>query len=249
MCEELGFDSVWVRDHLIWHPHGMEKAGLKFVEPFVTLSAVAAVTKRIGLGIAVLVPVRWPLKVSQDLASLSYIAGGRVIAGLGLGFNPAELATVGMRIEDRVDIMRETVEIARLIWKENNASYKGKIFSFENVTIEPKPTEPIPFFGGGSTLALIIKAEGNRNQKLVVVAGPVADSRAFAGSYCPVVDRVGVERLFDFVLRDFESLAIIDRSPRLARTRGFENHQIVADFRFARRLPLELRNKAFHHGG
>ena len=67
MCEELGFHSVWVRDHLIWHPHGMEKSGLKFVEPIVTLSAVAAVTKKIILGIAVLVPVRWPLKVSQDL--------------------------------------------------------------------------------------------------------------------------------------------------------------------------------------
>ena len=158
MCEELGFDSVWVRDHLIWHPHGMEKSGLKFVEPIVTLSAVAAVTKRIILGIAVLVPVRWPLKVSQDLASLSYIAGGRVIAGMGLGFNPAELATVGLRIEDRIDILRETVEIVRLIWKENNASYRGKVFSFENVTIEPKPVEPIPIFCGGSTRAAIRRA-------------------------------------------------------------------------------------------
>ena len=155
MCEELGFHSVWVRDHLLWHPHGMEKSGLKFVEPFVTLSAVAAVTKKIILGIAVLVPVRWPLKVSQDLASLSYIAGGRVIAGMGLGFNPAELATVGLRIEDRIEILRETVEIARLIWKENDASYRGKIFSFENVTIEPKPAEPIPIFCGGSTRAAI----------------------------------------------------------------------------------------------
>jgi len=155
LCEELGFDSIWVRDHLIWHPHGMERAGLKFVEPFVVLAAIAAVTKKIKLGTAVLVPVRWPLKLSQDLASLSYMAGGRVIAGLGLGFNPAELATVGLRIEDRVDIMRETVEIARLIWRENSASYKGRIFSFENVTIEPKPAEPIPIFGGGSTRAAI----------------------------------------------------------------------------------------------
>ena len=158
LCEELGFHSIWVRDHLIWHPHGMEKSGLKFVEPFVTLSAVAAVTKKILLGFAVLVPVRWPLKVSQDLASLSYIAGGRVIAGMGLGFNPAELATVGMRIEDRIDILRETVEIARLIWKEDNVSYKGKVFSFQNVTIEPKPVEPIPIFGGGSTRAAIRRA-------------------------------------------------------------------------------------------
>ena len=158
MCEELGFDSIWVRDHLLWNPHGMEKSALTFIEPFVTLAAVAAVTKRIQLGTAVLVPVRWPLKLSQDLASLSYIAGGRIIAGIGLGFNPEELATVGMRIEDRVDIMRETVEIARLIWKEDNASYRGKIFSFENVTLEPKPAQPIPIFCGGSTRAAIRRA-------------------------------------------------------------------------------------------
>ena len=158
MCEELGFDSLWVRDHLLWQPHGMERAGLKFIEPFVTLSAAAAVTKKIILGIAVLVPVRWPLKVCQDLASLSYLAGGRVIAGMGLGFNPAELATVGMRIEDRVDILRETVEIARRIWTEDSVTYKGKVFSFEDVTLEPKPTAPIPIFCGGSTRAAIRRA-------------------------------------------------------------------------------------------
>lgn len=158
MCEELGFDSLWVRDHLLWQPHGMERAGLRFVEPFVTLSAAAAVTKKIILGIAVLVPVRWPLKVCQDLASLSYLAGGRVIAGMGLGFNPAELATVGMRIEDRIDILRETVEIARRIWTEDSVTYKGKVFSFEDVTLEPKPTAPIPIFCGGSTRAAIRRA-------------------------------------------------------------------------------------------
>ena len=155
MCEELGFDSVWVRDHLLWHPHGMEKAGLKFVEPLITLAAIAAVTKKLILGTAVLIPVRWPLKFSQNLASLSYIAGGRIIAGIGLGSNTAEPPAVGLRGEERAEIMRETVEIARLIWKENNASYKGKIFSFEDVTIEPKPVEPIPIFYGGSTKASI----------------------------------------------------------------------------------------------
>ena len=146
MCEELGFDSLWVRDHLLWHPHGMEKAGLKFGEPFITLAAVAAVTKKIILGTAVLIPVRWPLKLSQNLASLSYIAGGRVIAGIGLGFTPAELSAVGLNREERIEIVRETVEICRIIWKENKACYRGKIFSFEDATIEPKPVEPIPFF-------------------------------------------------------------------------------------------------------
>jgi len=155
MCEELGFESVWVRDHLLWHPHGMEKAGLKFVEPFVTLAAIAAVTKKIILGTAVLIPVRWPLKLSQNLASLSYLAGGRVIAGIGLGSTPAELAAAGLNGDQRVDIVRETVEICRHIWKENNASYKGKVFSFEDATIEPKPAAPIPFYYGGSTRASI----------------------------------------------------------------------------------------------
>lgn len=158
LCEELGFDSIWVRDHLIWNPHGMERAGLRFIEPLVTLAAVAAVTTKIKLGTAVLVPLRWPLKLTQDLAGLSYVAGGRVIAGIGLGFNPAELATVGMRMEDRVDIMRETIEIARLVWRDDNVSYKGKVFSFENVTLEPKPVEPIPFYCGGSTRAAIRRA-------------------------------------------------------------------------------------------
>jgi len=155
MCEELGFESVWVRDHLLWHPHGMEKAGLKFVEPLITLAAIAAVTKKMILGTAVLIPVRWPLKLSQDLASLSFMAGGRVIAGIGLGSTPAELTAAGLKGEQRVEILRETVEICRHIWKENNASYKGKIFSFDDVTIEPKPVEPIPFFYGGSTRASI----------------------------------------------------------------------------------------------
>ncbi|MBI3000079.1 MAG: TIGR03619 family F420-dependent LLM class oxidoreductase [Deltaproteobacteria bacterium] len=155
MCEELGFDSVWVRDHLLWHPHGMERAGLKFVEPFITLAAIAAVTKKILLGTAVIIPVRWPLKLAQDLASLSYMAGGRVIAGVGLGSTPAELAAAGLNGEHRVEILRETVEILRLIWKKNNASYRGKIFSFEDITIEPKPVEPIPIFYGGGTRASV----------------------------------------------------------------------------------------------
>lgn len=155
MCEELGFESVWVRDHLLWHPHGMEKAGLKFVEPFVTLAAIAAVTKKIFLGTAVLIPVRWPLKLAQNLASLSYLAGGRVIAGIGLGSTPAELAAAGLNGDQRVDIVRETVEICRHVWKENSASYRGKVFSFENATIEPKPAAPIPFYYGGGTRASV----------------------------------------------------------------------------------------------
>jgi alkanesulfonate monooxygenase SsuD/methylene tetrahydromethanopterin reductase-like flavin-dependent oxidoreductase (luciferase family) len=99
----------------------------------------------------VLIPVRWPLKLAQNLASLSYMAGGRVIAGIGLGFTPGELSAVGLDGAQREQIVRETVQICRQVWQENQASYRGPLFSFDNVTIEPKPVEPIPFFYGGST--------------------------------------------------------------------------------------------------
>ena len=148
--EEMGFDSVWVRDHIIWKPHGMEGTNITFVEPFITLAAVGAVTKRIELGTAVLIPIRWPLKVAQNFASLSFLTGGRVVAGIGLGSNPAEFAAAGFRIEDKEDILRETTEIVRLVWNSNGVSYRGKVFSFEDISIEPKPVRPVPLVYGGA---------------------------------------------------------------------------------------------------
>ena len=59
--EEMGFDSVWVRDHLIWHPHGMEGTDTTFIDPLLSLAAISSVTERIALGTAVLIPIRWPL--------------------------------------------------------------------------------------------------------------------------------------------------------------------------------------------
>jgi len=156
--EALGFDSVWVRDHIIWKPHGMEGTNITFIEPFITLAAIGAVTTRVELGTAVLIPIRWPLKVAQNFASLSYLTGGRVVAGIGLGSNPAEFAAAGFRIEDREDILRETTEIVRLVWSRNDASYRGKVFSFDRISIEPKPVRPIPLVYGGTTRASVRRA-------------------------------------------------------------------------------------------
>src|SRR6185437_16152169 len=110
-AEHAGFDAVWVRDHLLWEPHGMEGDDPTFVEPLAVLAAIASRTSRIFLGTAVLIPVRWPLKLAQDLASLSYLAGGRVVAGLGLGSGQKELGAVGFQRAQRKKIFVETTEI------------------------------------------------------------------------------------------------------------------------------------------
>lgn len=151
LAEEAGFDAVWVRDHLLWEPHGMEGDDRTFVEPLTCLAAIAARTSRIHLGTAVLIPLRWPLKLAQDLASLSYLASGRVVAGLGLGSGQKELGAVGFRRKDRKPIFVETTEIVSRVWEDDHVTYEGNLFSFEDVSIEPKPAAPIPLWYGGTT--------------------------------------------------------------------------------------------------
>jgi alkanesulfonate monooxygenase SsuD/methylene tetrahydromethanopterin reductase-like flavin-dependent oxidoreductase (luciferase family) len=154
-AEELGFDAVWVRDHLLWKPHGMEGTDRTFIEPLASLNSIGAVTSRIFLGTAVLIPLRWPLKLAQDLAAMSYLHGPRVIAGLGMGSNHAELAAAGFNREQRKLIFTEMARIVRRVWSEDDVTFDGEFFKFENVTLTPKPSQPIPIWYGGTTRASV----------------------------------------------------------------------------------------------
>jgi probable F420-dependent oxidoreductase len=155
LVERLGFDAAWVRDHLLWRPHSHEAPDVTFVEPLAVLAAIAARTERIYLGTAVLIPLRWPLKLAQDLAALSYLSGGRVIAGLGTGHFHDELAAVGFDADQRKEILEETVEIVRRIWAEDSVSHPGPLFPFDSVRIKPQPSAPIPLWYGGNTRASV----------------------------------------------------------------------------------------------
>ena len=151
LAEDIGLDAVWVRDHLLWTPHGMEGTDPTFVEPLTVLAAIASRTSKIYMGSAVLIPLRWPLKLAQDLASLSYLAGGRVIAGLGLGSGEKELGAVGFKRSDRKKIFVETAEIVRKVWYQDRMDHNGQMFQYEDIGIFPKPVDPIPIWYGGTT--------------------------------------------------------------------------------------------------
>ena len=158
LLDRLGFDSLWVRDHMLWSPHKIEDDSWDFLEPFITLAGIASITEGIKLGTAVLIPVRHPLKLAQDLASLSWISQGRVIAGIGLGSNPKELGAAGIRLQDREEVFVETLEICRQVWAADNVSWEGKRFHLEDATIRPKPFKPIPVWYGGSSRAAVRRA-------------------------------------------------------------------------------------------
>ncbi len=147
-AEAAGFDSVWIGDSLIARPRH---------EPLTLLAAVAARTKRVRLGTAVLLPaLRNPVVLAQIVATLDRIAEGRVILGVGIAADaPAirkEFAAAGVPWERRVGRYLETLEICRALWRRDGVSFSGKHFTLDNVTMEPKPHRPggPPIWIGGS---------------------------------------------------------------------------------------------------
>lgn len=161
--EELGFDSVWVHDHTAWtrdmHRRHIssgaaealvEKQTPDFFEPLTTLSYLAALTKKVRLGVAVMVvPLKNPIYAAKQTANLDVISNGRLILGVGIG-SPATMQSrdyeiFGVNRKERGRIADEYIEAMRTIWTTPLSTFRGKYVSFENAEIYPKPVQkPYP---------------------------------------------------------------------------------------------------------
>ncbi|MFI7152981.1 LLM class flavin-dependent oxidoreductase [Nonomuraea sp. NPDC050022] len=152
LAEELGFDSVWAGDS----PVTRHRA-----DPLMLLSAVAAMTERVTLGTAVLLPaLRHPILLAHQLATLDRIADGRLIAGMGAGFphpnTEAQFDALGIAFKRRVSRTEESIDVMRRLWAGGGAvSYQGAHFDFQDVVLEPKPAQvggpPIWLAGSGAS--------------------------------------------------------------------------------------------------
>lgn len=152
-AEELGFDSVWVRDHLVFEPHGeMERPDRTFYDALTTLTAIGAVTERIELGTGSLIPFRHPLVTALMAGTITQLAGPRLVLGFGAGTFDHEFDAIGWGDRDRVELVRSNAQILRKVATENGVSYSDDYFKFSDVTIEPKPAGgPVPFWYCGAT--------------------------------------------------------------------------------------------------
>jgi alkanesulfonate monooxygenase SsuD/methylene tetrahydromethanopterin reductase-like flavin-dependent oxidoreductase (luciferase family) len=153
-AEELGFNSVWVRDHLAFEPHGeMEKPNRDFYDALTTLTAIGAVTDKLELGTGSLIPFRHPLVTALMAGTMSQLLGpDRLILGFGAGTFDHEFEAIGWGDYDRVEMVRSNAEILKRVFTENDVTYKDDIFSFENISIEPKPLGGrVPFWYCGAT--------------------------------------------------------------------------------------------------
>ncbi|HWP56671.1 MAG TPA: LLM class flavin-dependent oxidoreductase [Candidatus Acidoferrales bacterium] len=154
-AEAYGFDSVWVRDHLVFEPHGMEGEDNTHIEGLLVLAAVSSVCKKLTLGTGTIISHRHPIHLAQAMAALSTLSDGKVIMGLGLGTFPHEFAAAGYpnSLQDRANLARINAELCRRLWSGEKVTYKDQYFNFADVQLKPQPKKPIPIWYGGGTPA------------------------------------------------------------------------------------------------
>ena len=161
-AEELGFDSVWVSEHVFNVSYVQERIGNRpYYEPLTILSYVAATTKTIGLGTSVLVlPYHNPIRLAKTAATLDVLSGGRLTLGVGVGVIEQELQTMGSPFAERGAITDECIAIMKELWTQEDPSYQGRFHSFSGMKFSPKPAQKphIPLLIGGTSRAAIRRA-------------------------------------------------------------------------------------------
>jgi F420-dependent oxidoreductase-like protein len=159
-CEELGYNSVWFDDHLMFGKGPT-------LECWTTLSALSSITTKIRLGTMVLCnSFRTPSLLAKMLATLDVISSGRLEFGIGAGVQKDEHVAYGIpfpKSKVRIERMKEAVEIIKKMWVEEKTSYEGKYYKIKEAICEPKPLQkphpPITIGGGGEKLTLKVTAQ------------------------------------------------------------------------------------------
>lgn len=148
-AEALGFESLWVAEHLLTAP-GLY--GVPWLSPIPVLAHVAAVTERIKLGTGILIlPLRHPVQLARDLETLIYLSEDRFLLGIGAGWDAHEFEVCGVPLRERGGRTDEVLAILRRLFTERDVSHQGKYYQFDRVTIEPLPPRmPDVWVAGGS---------------------------------------------------------------------------------------------------
>src|SRR5262249_57980477 len=116
----------------------------RILEPFLVLAAFSASTSHVRLGTAVVTPHRHPLKVAQLFGTLDHLSGGRSIFGIGAGWDAHEFAALGLPFGERIQMVRETVEVCRRAWRGPGVNYPGRRFTHPAAPRQPPPGPPAP---------------------------------------------------------------------------------------------------------
>ena len=161
-AERLGWHAAWTTDHVLV-PHATEADYGEIFDVLMTLAWVGARHPRLGLGTSVIVvPMRNPVVLAKQIATLDALTGGRVVAGVGVGWNEVEFANVGAadRFHVRGAFLDETIRLWRHLWSGSQEPFAGRFVSFEDFTFGPLPArrDALPIVVGGRSEAALRRA-------------------------------------------------------------------------------------------
>ena len=145
-CEELGFDSLWVTDHVVVPAPYREMFGATVYDPLSVMAFLAAHTQRVEIGTAVLViPYRNPVVVAKQLATIDNLSNGRVVLGTGSGWAREEFEVLGVPYDERGPITDEYLKVILELWTNPKPSFEGRYVTLKEVHAEPLPVrQPHP---------------------------------------------------------------------------------------------------------
>ena len=150
--EDLGFDSLFITDHLL---AAKRFYSVSFLEPISALAVAAGATERVRLGTSILIlPLRNPVLLAKELATLQFLSENRVILGAGVGWNEAEYEAVGVHKSERGKRSDEILDILMPLLEGETVTYHGRYYAVDDLFIEPTASQrPEIWIGGGSQLA------------------------------------------------------------------------------------------------
>ncbi len=175
MLERSGVDSVWQSDRLI--------SSDNYLESLSALASLAGCTERIKFGMnAIVAPLRDPLVLAKQCATIDYLSGGRLLPMFGVGYpKAAEWAATGRSSEHRGSRANEMFELLTRLWSEECVTFEGKYYQYRDATIAPRPVQqPLPLWIGGNSDAAIKRTARLGTGWIGGIAAPADVARVIA---------------------------------------------------------------------
>jgi probable F420-dependent oxidoreductase len=154
LAESVGFDSCFFGEH------HQDKDGF-LPSPLIVATAVAARTRTLRVGTSViLLPLHHPVRLAEDVITLDLVSKGRLVVGVGIGYQPADFDAYAVPMDERLARFEESFEILRLAFAGESFSFRGKHYAFDDVRITPRPyqTSGPPLWIGASVPAAARRA-------------------------------------------------------------------------------------------
>lgn len=240
-AEELGFDGVFVPDHILAKPATTQHYGPSWPDPFSLLAFFAGRTHRIQIGTSVIVlPYRNPLVTAKAAATVDQVSGGRFIFGIGVGWDEAEFNDLGLPFRQRGAMTDEYLRIIKAAWTHDMPSFSGRYFTFSGATFAPRPLQqPHPPIWGGGMPGGISAPAVRRVAALCDAWHPLGlsldDLEKGIGMIRGLAEKAGRRDAVHFAPRNPLNLAPSARGSGRAAFEGSPN-EIAADIQRAQRL-------------